>query len=105
MPDTGLLLHLRPPQLSQSIRNEIGVRSGDQVSVYYDPMIAKLVVHGRDRTEALRLMKKALQGYEVVGPSTNIDFLKRCIKNPDFIAGDVETGFIQVYYFLLILET
>lgn len=59
-------------------------------------MIAKLIVHGSNRTEALRVLRKALAEYQIVGPQTNIEFLKRLSEHKAFIAGDVETGFIQV---------
>lgn len=59
-------------------------------------MIAKLIVHGSNRTEALRVLRKALAEYQIVGPQTNIEFLKRLSEHEAFIAGDVETGFIQV---------
>lgn len=76
MPDVGDLVHLRPPVPSESIRIETGVKQGDSVSVFYDPMICKLVVKGRDRDEALRILRKALGEFEVVGPQTNISFLQ-----------------------------
>ncbi|TPX41099.1 hypothetical protein SeMB42_g04279 [Synchytrium endobioticum] len=95
LPDVGPLLHLRTPSPSASIRVETGVRQGDAVSVYYDPMISKLVVHGEDRTAALRVLRKALGEFEVVGLKTNVEFLKALAKNQGFIDGDVETGFIK----------
>lgn len=97
MPDVGPLIHLRPSKVDDSTRVEIGVRQGDQVSVYYDPMICKLIVKGRDRNEALRMLRKSLDEFEIVGPSTNISFLQSLSSNPDFIAGKVETGFIKVF--------
>lgn len=69
---------------------------GSQIGVFYDPMIAKLVVHGRDRTEALRVLRKALEEYKVVGVATNVEFLRALAGNPSFIEGEVETGFIPV---------
>jgi 3-methylcrotonyl-CoA carboxylase alpha subunit len=78
------------------LRLEEGFTQGSQIGVFYDPMIAKLVVHGRDRTEALRVLRKALDEYKVVGVSTNVDFLRTLAGNSAFIDGDVETGFIQV---------
>ncbi|KAJ2837070.1 hypothetical protein FBU31_001219 [Coemansia sp. 'formosensis'] len=95
LPDTGRLIHLATPQASPDVRVETGVQGGDAISVYYDPMIAKLVVRGKDRQAALRVLRKALDEYEVVGLHTNIDFLKRLAKSPDFVAGKVETGFID----------
>ncbi|KAI8803351.1 carbamoyl-phosphate synthase L chain, ATP binding domain-containing protein [Cladochytrium replicatum] len=95
LPDTGPLLHMSTPAPSDIVRIETGVRAGDEVSVYYDPMISKLVVHGSDRTEALRRLRVALGEFEVVGPKTNIEFLKRLASHPAFIAAEVETGFIK----------
>jgi 3-methylcrotonyl-CoA carboxylase alpha subunit len=66
------------------------------VSVYYDPMIAKLVVWENDRDSAIKSLVYALDQYKVVGPNTNVQFLKDLITHPGFIAGDVETGFIAV---------
>lgn len=100
LPDTGPLLHLSTPAQSDSVRIETGVRQGDAVSVYYDPMISKLVVRGKDRNEALRVLRKALAEFEVVGLNTNIEFLKLLASHPSFIDGDVETGFIQVGSFV-----
>ncbi|KAG9100949.1 hypothetical protein FS749_011457 [Ceratobasidium sp. UAMH 11750] len=95
MPDVGPLLHLTTPAPSESVRLEDGFEAGSQIEVFYDPLIAKLVVHGRDRTEALRVLRKALEEYHVVGLSTNIEFLHALASNKAFIEGDVETGFIK----------
>lgn len=64
------------------------------MSSYYDPMIAKLIVRGPTRHAALQKLRAALEGYEVAGPITNIEFLKRVCVSPAFVAGDVETGYI-----------
>ena len=96
LPDTGPLIHMTIPKESDSVRIETGVRQGDAVSVFYDPMISKLVVRGKDRSEALRVLRKALEEFEVVGPHTNIEFLKTLASHSAFIEGDVETGFIPV---------
>ncbi|KAJ3114755.1 Methylcrotonoyl-CoA carboxylase subunit alpha, mitochondrial [Phlyctochytrium bullatum] len=96
LPDTGPLKHLSfPPVVEGQVRVETGVRQGDEVSVHYDPMISKLVVAGEDRTAALRVLRKALGEFEVVGLNTNIDFLKKLASHPAFVDGDVETGFIK----------
>lgn len=98
LPDVGKLLHLSTPQENESVRVETGVDVGDEISVYYDPMIAKLVVHSpKDRTTALRLLNEKLHEYEIVGPSTNIEFLKTLSFHPAFMKGEVETGFIEKY--------
>ena len=83
-------------QLTPSLRVEQGFTQGALIGVFYDPMIAKVVVHGRDRTEALRILRKALDEYHVVGVSTNVEFLRRLAGNKDFIDAKVETGFIPV---------
>lgn len=98
MPDSGKLIHLRTPQISQSIRIDAGFIQGDTVSSAYDGMIAKLIVSGATREESIRKLGAALQEYEVVGLNTNIEFLKRICQSPDFIAGDVETGYIQKHH-------
>lgn len=96
LPDVGRLIHVKTPTESASVRVETGAESGDEISVYYDPMIAKLVVHSpKDRSTALSLLNKKLQEYQVVGPSTNIEFLKNLSSHPAFVAGEVETGFIE----------
>lgn len=94
LPMTGRLDHLRTPEITPYCRVESGVREGDEVSIYYDPMIAKLIVSGNDRLAALQAMSTALESYEVVGPPTNIEFLKRAVAHPAFVKGKVETGFI-----------
>ena len=95
MPDSGRLIHLRTPRISADIRVDAGFIEGDEISSHYDPMIAKLIVHGSDRLEALRKLRAALAEYEVAGPATNIEFLKKLCAHPDFLEGKVETGFIQ----------
>jgi 3-methylcrotonyl-CoA carboxylase alpha subunit len=95
LPDTGKLVHMQTPEPSIDVRIETGVKEGDEVSVHYDPMISKLVVWSENRTEALRVLRKALGEFEVVGPATNIEFLKSLASHPSFIQGDVDTGFIN----------
>lgn len=85
-----------------SVRLEQGFGQGSQIGVFYDPMIAKLVVHGRDRTEALRLLRGALDKYQVVGVSTNIEFLRTLAGNASFVDAELETGFISVSSYFLI---
>ncbi|CAE6395355.1 unnamed protein product [Rhizoctonia solani] len=98
MPDVGPLLHLTTPAPSESVRLEDGFEAGSQIEVFYDPLIAKLVVHGRDRTEALRILRKALEEYHVVGLSTNIEFLHTLASHSAFVRAEVETGFIKKYH-------
>ncbi|OMJ09876.1 Methylcrotonoyl-CoA carboxylase subunit alpha, mitochondrial [Smittium culicis] len=95
LPDIGNLVFMKIPAESQNIRVETGVKQGDDISVYYDPMIAKLVVHGPDRESALRILDSALHDLQISGVKTNIEFLKKIINSQDFILGNVETGFIN----------
>ncbi|CAL1693808.1 unnamed protein product [Somion occarium] len=81
-----------------SLRLEQGFGQGALIGMFYDPMIAKLVVHGRDRTEALRLLRRALEQYKVVGVSTNIEFLRTLAGNDAFVDGQLETGFIPKHF-------
>jgi 3-methylcrotonyl-CoA carboxylase alpha subunit len=71
LPDTGPLLHVNTPDVSENVRLETGFIQGDEVSVHYDPMIAKLVVRGEDRNDALRVLKRALDSYNV---SSEMDY-------------------------------
>lgn len=95
VPDSGWLEHVRLPEQGVDVRVDSGFIEGDEVSTNYDPMIAKLIIQGETRTDALRKMARALESYEIAGPVTNVDFLKRIVKSPDFVQGEVETGYIQ----------
>ncbi|BCR89394.1 uncharacterized protein ACHE_50592A [Aspergillus chevalieri] len=95
IPDSGRLVHVRTPAITEDTRIDAGFVTGDEVSAHYDPMIAKLIVRGATREEAIRKLAAALEEYEIAGPITNIEFLKAVCKNDDFIAGQVETGFIE----------
>ncbi|CAO3693897.1 unnamed protein product [Rhizopus stolonifer] len=97
LPDTGLLFSVRTPESNSNLRLETGFIQGDQISVHYDPMISKLVVHGENRNDALRRFRRALEQYQIVGLNTNISFIKKVCEHPEFIKGEVETGFIQQY--------
>lgn len=85
-------------QASDTIRIETGVREGDEVSVHYDPMIAKLVVWGPDRASALLKLRSCLSQYNIDGLATNVDFLMNLAKHPEFQAGNVDTEFITRHY-------
>jgi len=95
LPATGTLRRLRLPPATAGLRIDTGVGEGDAVSVHYDPMIAKVIAWGSDRTEALRRLAAGLGEYRIVGLATNRDFLVRLLRHPDFIAGDFDTGFIE----------
>ena len=95
LPAIGTLHHLRFPPASASLRVETGVREGDAISPFYDPMIAKLVVHGPDRAAALEALVDALAGTEIAGSVVNTAFLAALAQDEDFAAGDVDTGLIE----------
>jgi 3-methylcrotonyl-CoA carboxylase alpha subunit len=97
LPATGTLHHLRFPSDASAgaqMRIETGVRQGDVISPWYDPMIAKLVVHGPDRAASLRALGVALAQTEIAGSVTNTAFLAALAADPDFAAGNVDTGLI-----------
>ncbi|WP_334190427.1 acetyl/propionyl/methylcrotonyl-CoA carboxylase subunit alpha [Noviherbaspirillum sp.] len=77
------------------VRIDSGVREGDTISPFYDPMIAKLIVWGNDRAEALAHMSQALSEYRIVGLSSNVTFLKRLVESPAFSQADLDTGLIE----------
>jgi 3-methylcrotonyl-CoA carboxylase alpha subunit len=95
LPSIGRLEHLRTPTESPHVRIDTGVRQGDEVSLHYDPLIAKLIVWDRDRDNALRRLRQALGEYQVVGVSTNLGFLFAVAAHPAFASGEVHTGFIE----------
>jgi 3-methylcrotonyl-CoA carboxylase alpha subunit len=95
LPSVGTISHLRAPKTTVAVRVDTGVREGDRISVDYDPMIAKLIVHGADRAIALQRLRAALAEYEVVGVQTNLALLRAIAAHPSFGSGDVETGFIS----------
>lgn len=94
MPSTGTIEVYVPPA-GPGIRVDSGVVQGSEVSVYYDPMLAKLIVIGRSRKEALQKLAWALDRYVVLGVTTNIPFLRRLIDHPDVVAGRLHTQFLQ----------
>ncbi|GAA5953643.1 hypothetical protein JCM3765_006924 [Sporobolomyces pararoseus] len=98
LPDTGMLLHVKTPKESEYVRLETGFEAGDEISVFYDPLIAKLIVHGPNRREALKRLRKALGEYQIVGPSTNLEFLTRLAENEAFADEDLDTGFIPRHH-------
>ncbi|KAK7939306.1 hypothetical protein WMY93_002632 [Mugilogobius chulae] len=98
LPGAGPLLHLSTPAADECTRIETGVREGDEVSAHYDPMIAKLVVWGEDRSAALKKLRYCLRQYNIVGLNTNIDFLLSLSSHPEFEAGNVSTSFIPQHY-------
>ncbi|WP_299400380.1 acetyl/propionyl/methylcrotonyl-CoA carboxylase subunit alpha [Pelagibius sp.] len=98
LPSTGRLLHLslpEGPEAGAGVRVDSGVRSGDEISVFYDPMIAKVIAHGEDRPAALRRLNRALAETEVVGVASNVAFLRRTLAHPAFAEGGIDTAFLD----------
>ncbi|XVF80824.1 hypothetical protein PTKIN_Ptkin15bG0106300 [Pterospermum kingtungense] len=95
LPATGVLHHYHPVPVSSTVRVETGVEQGDVVSMHYDPMIAKLVVWGENRTAALVKLKDCLSKFQLAGVPTNINFLQRLANHKEFEEGNVETHFIE----------
>ncbi|MEQ9520156.1 MAG: acetyl/propionyl/methylcrotonyl-CoA carboxylase subunit alpha [Parvibaculum sp.] len=94
-PSTGTLHRLRLPTDDDGVRVDTGVREGDTVSMFYDPMIAKLIVWDETRQGALRRMGRALETIEIAGLRANTAFLAKIVQSKAFIDGDIDTGFID----------
>ncbi len=94
LPATGTIALFAPPQ-GAGIRNDVGVDAGDEVSIQYDSLLAKLIVHGRDRPAAVLRLQQALAGYDILGVTTNLPVLQAIAAHPAFLAGDTHTDFIE----------
>ncbi len=93
LPQAGTLLRYREPS-GPGVRVDSGVVEGGTVSVYYDPMLAKLITWGETRAESLARARDALSRFEILGVRTNIAFLLAILRHPDFVAGAIDTGFL-----------
>ncbi len=98
LPSTGRLTRYIPPKESANVRVDTGVYEGGEISVFYDPMIAKLCSYGKDRAEATAHMRAALDAYYIRGVSHNIPFLASVLGKPKFESGDLSTNFIAEEY-------
>jgi propionyl-CoA carboxylase alpha chain len=94
LPSTGRLVVYQPPPQDGGVRVDTGVYEGGEIPVHYDSMIAKLIVHGRDRAEAIAKMRAALNAFVIRGVASNIAFQSALLAHPRFAAGDFNTGFI-----------
>jgi 3-methylcrotonyl-CoA carboxylase alpha subunit len=98
LPVTGTLSFLQPPETSDHVRVDTGVLQGDEVSVYYDPMIAKLIVWDENRDKALQRLTRALKEYRISGMTTNVDFLYNLANCSPFREAQLDTGFIEKHH-------
>jgi propionyl-CoA carboxylase alpha chain len=107
LPSTGRLVRFTPPAQTMhqgnttdlyGVRVDTGVQDGGEIPMYYDSMIAKLIVHGKDRNEAIAKMREALNGFVIRGISSNIPFQSALLAHPKFVKGDFNTGFIAEHY-------
>ncbi|MGF6493358.1 3-methylcrotonyl-CoA carboxylase alpha subunit [Luteibacter sp. 621] len=95
LPGSGKLVSLTLPAPSRHVRLDGGVVAGDTVTIFYDPMIAKLIVYGENRTDALERLRDALAHTEIVGPKSNVAFLERLIRHPVVVEGRIDTGYLD----------
>ena len=96
LPSIGRLTHYKPPDEEQgSVRLDSGVIEGSEISIFYDPMISKLITYGEGRREAIDLMKSALDNYYIKGTANNVSFLSAIISHPRFLGGQLSTNFIS----------
>ena len=107
LPSTGRLIRFKPPPTSMfqsdtehlfGVRVDTGVQEGGEIPIHYDSMIAKLIVHGRDRNDAIAKMRDALNGFVIRGINSNIPFQSALLAHPDFVAGQFNTGFIAEHF-------
>ena len=98
LPSTGRLVRYLPPAQQDGVRVDTGVYEGGEIPMHYDSMIAKLIVHGKDRAEAISKMREALNGFAIRGISSNIPFQAALLAHPKFVAGDFNTGFIAEHF-------
>jgi propionyl-CoA carboxylase alpha chain len=107
LPSTGRLVRFAPPTQTMwqsdtdhlyGVRVDTGVQDGGEIPMFYDSMIAKLIVHGKDRLDAIAKMREALNGFVIRGISSNIPFQSALLAHPKFVAGDFNTGFIAENY-------
>jgi 3-methylcrotonyl-CoA carboxylase alpha subunit len=97
LPATGTLNYLRQPQQNNHVRVDTGVRENDEVSAFYDPMIAKLIVWDENRDRALQRMLRALDDYRIAGVKTNLNFLSSLLEHNEFKQANLDTNFIAKY--------
>lgn len=98
LPSIGFLKKYKEPTHHENIRIDTGVQEGSEISMYYDPMISKLITWGKDRKEALKLLATAMDEYVIRGVVHNVGFGRSILRNNDFLAGNYSTAFIPTFY-------
>ncbi|QWD43323.1 acetyl-CoA carboxylase biotin carboxylase subunit [Polynucleobacter paneuropaeus] len=98
LPSTGRLVKYRPPAEQDGVRVDTGVYEGGEIPMYYDSMIAKLIVHGKDRAEVIQKMRDTLNNFVIRGIHSNVPFQAALLQHPRFVSGDFTTGFIAEEY-------
>jgi len=110
LPSIGHLKKYKEPEVSPAfplwdesdpdrrVRIDTGVEEGSEISMYYDPMISKLITWGEDREQAMKVMDRAFDEYVIRGVTHNLGFGKSIVHNPEFAVGDYSTGFIEKFY-------
>ena len=98
LPSIGRLVHYRPPQSNENVRIDTGVYEGAEISMFYDPLIAKLITYGVDRNEAIGRMRQALDEFYIGGVSNNIAFVSALLAHPRFVKGALTTGLVGEEY-------
>jgi acetyl/propionyl-CoA carboxylase alpha subunit len=94
LPSTGTLAYLHAPA-GPGIRWDAGIQAGDEIGLYYDSLLAKLIAHGENRAMAIRRMRRALDELVIAGVATNQGYLRRLFADPDFAQGEVDIGFLE----------
>jgi len=97
LPDIGKLVVYKTPS-GPGIRVDDSFEEGMEISIFYDPMISKLIVHGKDRTDAIKKMLRAIDDYKIIGVETTLDFCKFVLNHEAFVSGNFDTGFIPKYF-------
>jgi acetyl/propionyl-CoA carboxylase alpha subunit len=97
LPDIGTLQTYQTPK-GNGVRVDDGFEQGMEIPIYYDPMIAKLVTHGKDRTEAIERMIRAISEYNITGIQTTLNFGRFVMQHPAFVSGQFDTHFVNKYF-------
>ena len=104
LPDIGKLVVYKTPS-GPGVRVDDSYEEGMEIPIYYDPMISKLIVHGKNRTEAIQKMLRAINDYKIIGVETTLDFCKFVLNHDAFVSGNFDTGFVNAYFTPEVLNT